>query len=128
MIHRAVLGSLERFLGVLIEHYAGKFPTWLSPIQARVLPISDKSAKYGEHVLKELHSHGIRVELDSSAETLNKKIRDAQLAQIPYILVIGEKEQEKKTLAVRTLDGKNHEHTVESFIKHILEEIKQRKS
>lgn len=128
MIHRAVLGSLERFFGVLIEHYAGKFPLWLSPVQARIVTLSDKFTSYGEHVMKALKAESIRVELDSSAETLNKKIREAQLAQIPYILVVGEKEQKDKAVAVRTLDGKTHTQSIEAFVKHAKYEIEQRKS
>ncbi len=127
MIHRAILSTFERFVGLLTEHYAGKFPTWLSPVQARVLPISEKVEHYAQKVVKELHAAGVRVEIDASAETLNKKIREAQLAQVPYILVVGEKEQMDKTVAVRTRNGKQHApKSVELFIKEIKKEIEDR--
>ena len=128
MIHRAILGSLERFLGILIENYAGKFPTWLSPVQATVLPLSDKFNKYAAEVTSQLRKHNIRVELDDKQESLNKKVRNAQLENIPYILVVGEKEQQNKSIAVRTRDGKVHgEVKIDKFIEDISNEIKSRK-
>ncbi len=127
MIHRAVLGSLERFLGVLIEHYAGKFPMWLAPVQCIVLPISEKVNTYANHVVKEMKAHGIRAEINDVSETLNKKVREAQLAQIPYILVVGEKEQTDKTVSVRTRDNVVHgEKKVDAFITEIKKEIENR--
>lgn len=105
MIHRAILGTFERFIGVLIENCAGKFPLWLSPVQARILTISEKTTKYAEKVKNLLKENDIRVELDSSPETINKKVRDAQLMKIPLMLTVGEKEEANETLAVRTLDG-----------------------
>ena len=105
MIHRTVLGSLERFFGILIEHFAGKYPLWLSPVQAVVLPINDDLAPYAASVRDDLQQAGLRVELDDRAESLNKKIREAQLNQIPLILTIGAKEQTSGALSVRTLDG-----------------------
>jgi threonyl-tRNA synthetase len=127
MIHRAILSTFERFVGLLTEHYAGKFPTWLSPVQARVLPISEKVEHYAQKVMHELKAAGVRVEIDNSAETLNKKIREAQLAQIPYILVVGEKEQAEKSVSVRTRDNKVHgEKKVELFAAEIKKEIENR--
>ncbi|MDJ0720949.1 MAG: threonine--tRNA ligase [Desulfobacterales bacterium] len=105
MIHRTVLGSLERFFGILIEHFAGKYPIWLAPVQAVVLPINDELAPYAETVRNDLRQAGLRAELDDRAESLNKKIREAQLNQIPLILTIGAKEKESGELSVRTLDG-----------------------
>ncbi len=105
MIHRTVLGSLERFFGILIEHFAGKYPVWLAPVQAVVLPINDELAPYAATVREKLQQAGLRAELDDRAESLNKKIREAQLNQIPLILTIGAKEKASGNLSVRTLDG-----------------------
>jgi len=109
MIHRALMGSLERFIGVLIEHYAGAFPLWFAPVQARILNITDDQAEYGEAVFKELRRAGIRIEKDLRNEKLNYKIREAQVAKIPYMLIIGDKEMADKTVTVRLRDGKNLE-------------------
>lgn len=106
MIHRTVFGSIERFLGILIEHFAGKFPLWLAPVQARVLPINDDLVAYAGDVKDRLFNAGLRVEIDDRTESLNRKVREAQLDKIPLILTIGEKEKKADTLAVRTLDGK----------------------
>jgi threonyl-tRNA synthetase len=105
MIHRTVFGSIERFLGILIEHFAGKLPLWLSPLQATILPINDDLISYANEVKHTLEEADLRVEVDDRAESLNKKVREAQLNQIPLILTIGGKEKESGTLAVRTLDG-----------------------
>ena len=105
MIHRTVLGSIERFFGILIEHFAGKYPLWLTPVQAVVLPINDDIAPYAGSVCNDLTAAGLRVEMDDRTESLNKKVREAQLRQIPLILTIGAKEQAAGTLSVRTLDG-----------------------
>jgi len=101
MVHRAILGSLERFIGVLVEHYAGAFPVWLSPVQAMIIPIGEKFNTYGEKVLQELKDAGIRAEIDESNETLGKRIRSAELQKIPYVLVVGEKEETDGSVAVR---------------------------
>ena len=106
MIHRTILGSIERFLGILIEHFAGKFPLWMAPVQAVVLPINDTLIPYALEVKGALEQAGMRTEVDSRTESLNKKIRGAQLSNIPLILTIGTKEQASNTLSVRTLDGK----------------------
>jgi len=108
MIHRAIYGSLERFIGILIEHYAGKFPLWLSPRQARVVPISDRHAEYAQDVAKAFRAGGIRTEVDARAETVNKKVREAQLDQVNYILVVGDKEVTEGTVNVRTRDNTVH--------------------
>jgi threonyl-tRNA synthetase len=101
MIHRALLGSIERFLGILVEHYGGEFPTWLAPVQATVLPIADRHADYAARVVRELRSAGVRCELDARSESVGKKIRDAELAKVPYMLVVGDKELEGSAVSVR---------------------------
>jgi threonyl-tRNA synthetase len=107
MIHRALMGSLERFIGVLIEHYAGAFPLWLAPVQVRVLNITDAQVDYCDTLYAQLRRSGVRVEKDLRNEKLNFKIREAQLAKIPYMLIIGDKEKENGTVTVRLRDGKN---------------------
>ncbi len=102
MIHRALLGSMERFAGILIEHYAGRFPVWLAPVQAIVLPVSDRHNEYAARVAAELREAGVRVETDDRSESVGKKIRDAELGRYPYMLVVGDREQEAKGLAVRS--------------------------
>ncbi len=108
MIHKAILGSLERFIGILIEHYAAKFPLWLSPVQARVLTISDRHLPYAKDVVAAMRAAGLRAEMDSRTETTNKKIREAQLDQVNYILVVGDKEVADGTVSVRTRDNVQH--------------------
>lgn len=107
MLHRAILGSLERFIGILIEHYAGKFPVWLNPTQVKVVPVSDKFADWARHVHDTLAAAGVRVEIDLRNEKLGRKIRDAQLQQVNYQLVIGGREAEAGTVAVRTRAGED---------------------
>ena len=101
MIHRALLGSIERFFGILVEHYGGDFPAWLAPVQARVLPIADRHADYAASVESELRVRGIRSDLDSRTESVGKKIRDAELAKVPYMLVVGDKEAEQSGVSLR---------------------------
>jgi threonyl-tRNA synthetase len=101
MVHRALFGSVERFFGILIEHYAGAFPAWLAPVQAAVLPITDKQAQYAEHVAHALKAAGVRVTVDNRNEKVNFKIRDAQMQKVPYMLVIGGREAEAGQVAVR---------------------------
>ncbi|WP_461833708.1 threonine--tRNA ligase [Desulfothermus sp.] len=130
MLHRVILGAIERFLGVLIEHYAGAFPTWLSPVQARILNITDEQLNYCEKVYNRLRNAGIRVEMDSRNEKLNLKIREAQLEKIPYILVVGNKEVEDETVNVRlrgnkTLGPKKIEEVVELIKKDCMEPFKR---
>ena len=107
MIHRALLGSIERFFGILIEHYAGVFPTWLAPVQAKVLPITDKQADYASRVCEQLTDAGLRVELDLRNEKIGFKIREAEKAKIPYMLVVGDRERETQTVSVRKRSGTN---------------------
>jgi threonyl-tRNA synthetase len=107
MIHRALMGSLERFVGILIEHYAGAFPLWFAPVQARILNITDDQLEYCEKIYNQLRKAGIRVEKDLRNEKLNYKIREAQMMKIPFMLIVGEKEKENGTLTVRLRDGKN---------------------
>ena len=128
MIHRTVFGSLERFFGILIEHFAGKFPLWLSPVQAILLPINDELVSYADEIKMLLEKESLRMDVDSRTESLNKKVRDAQLNNIPLILTIGKKEKESKTLSVRTLDGSvKHGIAHENFIERVLSHINQRK-
>ncbi|HEX5375913.1 MAG TPA: threonine--tRNA ligase [Solirubrobacterales bacterium] len=102
MIHRALLGSMERFAGILIEHYAGRFPAWLAPVQAIVLPVSDRHNEYAERVAAELREAAVRVEVDTRSESVGRKIRDAELGRYPYMLVVGDREQEAGAVAVRS--------------------------
>ncbi|MBI4148458.1 threonine--tRNA ligase [Candidatus Woesearchaeota archaeon] len=124
MIHKALLGSIERFMSVYIEHTAGHFPLWLSPEQVRVLTVSNRFDEYASQVNSALRAEGIRVEFDTSAETLNKKIREAELAHVNYILVIGDKEVQSKTVNVRTRDNKIlGQVTVDTFLQKLNKEI-----
>ncbi|MBI4099537.1 hypothetical protein HY440_00865 [Candidatus Microgenomates bacterium] len=104
MLHRAIAGSPERLMAILIEHYAGAFPAWLAPVQTIILPIADRHLDYANTINSDLLAAGIRSEIDNRAETLSAKIRDAQMQKVPYMLVIGDKEQEAKTIAVRSRD------------------------
>jgi threonyl-tRNA synthetase len=129
MLHRAILGSIERFMGVLIEHYAGKFPVWLSPVQVALLPVSDQYNSFCILLAEKMRAAGIRAEANCKQETINAKIRDAQLEHIPYMLVVGKKELESGKLAVRTRDGKiEHDVPIDSFISRVLSEIQSRKA
>ncbi len=126
MIHRALMGSLERFVGVLIEHYAGVFPIWFAPIQARILNITDDQSAYCEKVYSQLRKAGVRIEKDLRNEKLNYKIREAQMAKIPYMLIIGEKEKADGTVTVRMRDGKNlPPMSIDEFAEKIEEETRQ---
>jgi threonyl-tRNA synthetase len=102
MIHRALLGSMERFAGILIEHYAGRFPAWLAPTQIAVLPVSDPHLGYARRVAGELEAAGVRVRVDERGESVGRKIRDAELAKIPLMLVVGEREEAAGTASVRS--------------------------
>ena len=129
MIHRVVFGSIERFIGILIEHFAGAFPTWLAPVQVKVLPISDKYADYAKKVYEELQAAGIRVEMDTRSEKIGYKIREAQGQKIPYMLIAGAKEEEEGTVSVRSrFKGDEGSRTLEAFISDIKEEIKNREN
>ncbi|MGF7001922.1 threonyl-tRNA synthetase [Lachnospiraceae bacterium PFB1-21] len=124
MIHRVAFGSIERFIGILIEHFAGAFPTWLAPVQVKILPISDKFKDYGEKVLKELLKQGIRAEIDTRAEKIGYKIRSAQMKKVPYMLVVGAKEEEEETVSVRSrFAGDEGGKRLDDFVSGILSEI-----
>ena len=128
MIHRTIFGSMERFMGILIEHYAGRFPAWLAPVQATILPISDKFNDYAYEVKKEMEAKGIRVEVDTRSEKVGYKIREAQLQQIPYMLVVGQKEVEEKLVAVRSRDdGDQGQMTIEIITDQIKKEIEEKR-
>ena len=127
MIHRVVFGSIERFIGILIEHYAGKFPVWLAPVQAKVLPISDKNSAYAQKVFEALRSSGIRTEYDTRAEKIGYKIREAQLEKVPYMIIVGAKEEENETIDIRLRDsGENFSTTAKEFIEKVNGEIASR--
>ena len=128
MIHRVIYGSIERFFGILIEHFAGKFPLWMTPIQAVILAINDDIVPYANDVKLILEKAGLRTKVDGRTESLNKKVREAQIDKIPLILTIGSKEKESGTLSVRTLDGKvRFGITHEDFLNRTLEHIKEKK-
>jgi threonyl-tRNA synthetase len=128
IIHRAVYGSLERFIGILTEHYQGKFPLWLSPLQVKVVTISDENVKYAEKILQELLENGIRAEGDFEHGTIGHKIREASLQRIPYTIVIGKKEEEGKTIAVRDREGKTkYKVKLKSFIDEVKKEVESKK-
>ncbi len=127
MIHRVVFGSIERFIGVITEHYAGAFPTWLAPVQVKLMPITDRSKEYAEEIYQKLFDAGIRVESDYRNEKIGYKIREAQLQKIPYMLVIGDKEAEAGLVSVRTRSGGDEgTMTIKDFMEKISEEIKTR--
>jgi threonyl-tRNA synthetase len=128
IIHRAPLGTHERFIGFLLEHYAGKLPTWLAPVQVKILPISDKFMDYAKEVLRKLKKADIRVEIDDRSEKIGKKIRDTELMKVPYMLIIGEKEVSEGKIAIRR-QGKGDlgAKLVDEFVAEIIEEIKDRR-
>ena len=127
MIHRVAFGSIERFIGILIEHFAGAFPTWLAPVQVKVLPISDKHLEYGQKVLETLNAAGIRAEIDTRAEKIGYKIREAQMQKIPYMLVVGAKEEEENLVSVRSrFAGDEGQKSLDAFVASVAEEIATR--
>ena len=127
MIHRVVFGSIERFIGVITEHFAGAFPVWLSPVQARVMPITDRAADYAKQIAQRLDQEGVRVDTDLRNEKIGYKIREAQMQKLPYMLVVGDKEAEAGTVSVRTRGGVDlGAMPVDDFIAKIKEEIKTR--
>jgi threonyl-tRNA synthetase len=128
IIHRAPLGTHERFIGFLLEHYAGKFPVWLAPVQVKILPISDKFVPYAQSLLEKLKIADIRAEIDDRSEKIGKKIRDTEMLKVPYMLVVGEKEMNEGKVAIRR-QGKGDlgTRTTEEFIEGIVSEIKARK-
>lgn len=127
VIHRSSIGAIERIMAFLIEHYEGAFPTWLSPVQVKVLPVSDKHKEYAESVLKTLVDDGVRAEIDDSKETLGKKVRDAKMMKVPYLLVIGDKEMESKEVTVESRTEKGTSTPLSKFLESLQKEIKERK-
>ena len=127
MIHRVVFGSIERFIGIIIEHFAGKFPTWLAPVQVKVLPVSEKSHEYAASVYEKLKASGIRAEIDNRDEKIGYKIREAQLKKIPYMLILGENESSTGSISVRSRDnGDLGSNNLDDFIKDIKAEIESK--
>ena len=128
IIHRAPLGTHERFIGFLLEHYAGKFPAWLAPLQVKILPISDKFSDYAKTVLQKLKKADIRAEIDDRNEKIGKKIRDTELMRVPYMLVVGEKEMNENMVAIRRQGkGDMGVNTVDAFMQELLEEVRERR-
>ncbi len=127
MIHRAIIGSPERFLGIILEHFAEGLPVWLSPVQVVVASISDKVADYAKEVYDKLKDKGVCCEIDDRDESISKKVRDAELKKVPYILVVGEKEKKAKKVAVRDQSGDKGQQDLDKFIKGILSEINSKK-
>ena len=124
LIHRALFGSFERFIGIITEHFAGKFPTWLAPVQIKVMSISEHQKEYAEKIAKQLEEQGFRVELDEREEKIGYKIREAQLQKIPYMLILGDKEVESGAVGVRSReDGDIGAMPIEEFISKVKEEV-----
>ena len=127
MLHRAIFGSIERFFGILIEHFVGKFPLWISPVPVRIITIADRHQEYAHHLAKELKKEGFMCDIDDSSESVNKKIRNAQLQQVNYMLTVGDKEMENKSINVRTRDNVVHgEMELSLFLKGLKEEKKSK--
>ena len=127
ILHVAILGSVERFMGILIEHYAGHFPLWLSPVLARVIAVGEKFQDYGEKILAELKDVGLRAELAGSNETLGKRIRQAQVEKIPYVLVVGEEEATNGTVATKLRGADLGKLSVKDLVEQMQAEIKEKK-
>ena len=123
MVHRVVFGSIERFIGILIEHFAGKFPVWLSPTQVKILPITDKQEEYVNGLSKKLKEAGVRVVVDNRNEKIGYKIREAQMEKVPYMLVVGEKEAAEGLVAVRRRDGEQSVVSADEFLAILKKEI-----
>ena len=127
MIHRVVYGSVERFIAILIEHCVGNFPLWLAPEQVRIIPIADRHAKYSREVLKKFKKKGIIVTIDDKSDTMQSRIRNAELERVPYMLIVGDKEIENNTVSVRPLTKKDQGMVdTDTFLKLILKEIKNK--
>lgn len=128
MIHRAIIGSPERLIMILIEHYAGAFPVWLSPIQVKVIPISDNHAEYAQEIAQKLEAVGVRIEVDNRDDTMQARIRDAQMQKIPYMIILGDREMKDKTLSIRLRSGKKtNDMKLEELIERINKEVAERK-
>jgi threonyl-tRNA synthetase len=127
MIHRALMGSFERFIGILIEHYAGEFPLWLAPVQATVLPISDRHASYAREVARELREAGVRVEVDERTESVGKKIAETEVRKVPFMLVVGDREEERGRVAVRRHGGEDlGDEPVAEFARRVAAQVADR--
>lgn len=127
MIHRVVLGSIERFIGIITEHYAGAFPMWLAPVQVKVLAIGEGHVEYANKVKDALEANHIRVEVDARNEKIGYKIREAQLKKVPYMLVVGDKEMADGLVSVRSRsDGELGQMTIEEFVNRAVEEVKNK--
>jgi len=128
MVHRAIFGSFERFIWILIEHFAGTFPLWLAPVQVKVIPVSEKFDDYAKQVLNKLKENEIRAEIDLSNDSLAKKVRNAEKEHVNYIVVVWEKEKESNTLSVRNYKTKEQTtENIEEFIQRIKKEIEEKK-
>jgi threonyl-tRNA synthetase len=128
MIHRALMGSFERFIGILIEHYAGEFPVWLTPVQAIALPIADRHNDAAAAVVAQLREAGLRAELDDRTESVGRKIRDAELRKIPYMLVVGDREAEEGTVAIRRHgEGDEGSVAIGEFVERLSDESASRR-
>jgi threonyl-tRNA synthetase len=128
MVHRAILGSIERFLGILIEHYAGDFPLWLAPVQAAVLPVSDRFNAYAGSAAAALRGAGLRIEVDDTSDKVGAKIRRASLRKIPYMLIVGDKEAAAGTLSVRDkAAGDRGAEPLEAFIRRATQEVREKR-
>ena len=128
MIHRVILGAIERFIGVLIEHYAGAFPVWLAPVQAAILTVTDRNISWGKKLFQIFLDKGIRVETDFRNEKLGLKVREAQLGKVPYMLIVGDKETEEEGVTPRLRSGQNLPlMTPEEFVDRVGEDCRQRR-
>ena len=129
IIHRTIYGSIERFLGILIEHFAGRFPLWLTPIQVKILTVADRFINYADKIKEEFGKYGLRVEVDGRTESVGYKVREAQLQKIPIILTVGEKEEKNKTVALRTLDNKVYfDVKVEDLVEKVLRNVEEKRA
>jgi threonyl-tRNA synthetase len=124
MIHRALLGSMERFIGILIEHHAGRFPTWLAPVQAAILPVADRHNSYAAGVAARLAAAGVRCQVDDRSESVGKKIHDAEVAKHPYMLIVGDREQADDAVSVRShADGDLGPASIDDFAARVKREV-----
>ena len=129
MIHRALFGSFERFIGILLEHYGGELPLWLAPLQAAVLPVSDRHVDYASRVAERLGADGLRVRVDDRSESIGRKIRDAELAKVPYMLVVGDREAESGAAALRRhKEGDLGTLALDAIVERLLAEVSERRA
>ena len=127
MVHRAMLGAIERFMGILLEHYGGNLPTWLAPVQALVLPVADRHAGYAVGVMEALKVAGLRAEVDDRSESVGKRIRDGQLQKVPYLLVVGDREEGARAVSVRARGEEKGSVPIEEFVRELREEVEERR-